>query len=266
MRFFGLVLAASSWLAAQTPLKAQQKPGADFAGVWMTEPRNMQTFSEVTDVAQSWSVAKYGDYIKKRGLPTTPVPLTPWAAEKLKYSRDPIGGKRNELDPYVNNCAPPGFPRFWLIGRPYEVLQDSRRVLILFESDHWVRQIWTDGRGHPKTLTPTWGGHSIGRWEGDTLVVDTVGMTDKAPFDTENNPHGPELHVVERIRRPDHEHLLVEFTFEDPKAFTKPWKAMRISQLHPGWALDDVVACEDRLLGTPIPVTYGFGEDIPADK
>jgi hypothetical protein len=90
--------------------------------------------------------------------------------------------------------------------------------------------------------------------------VDTIGLTDKAPLDTENHPHSSALHVVERFHRPDREHLLVELTFEDPKAFTRPWKGMRISQLHPGWALDDVVACEDRLLGTPIPVTYGFGE------
>src|SRR6266404_4965649 len=104
-------------------------PNADLSGVWMTEPRNMQSFSQVTDLAQNWSVAKYQDYLKKRGMPVTPVPLTAWAAEKFKYSRDPIGGKRNEIDPYVNNCAPPGFPRFWLIGRPFEIIQDSRRIL-----------------------------------------------------------------------------------------------------------------------------------------
>jgi hypothetical protein len=247
-------------LATPALIRAQPSPTADFSGVWMTEPRNMQSFSEITDISRSWSIAKYEDYLKKQGKPTTPVPLAPAAAEKYRYTRDPIGGKRNELDPYVNNCAPPGFPRFWLIGRPFEILQDSRRVLILYESDHWVRQIWTDGRGHPRDLKPTWGGHSIGTWEGDTLVVDTIGLTDKAPLDTENHPHSSALHVVERFDRPDREHLLVELTFEDPKAFTKPWKGMRISQLHPGWVLDDVVACEDRLLGTPIPVTYGFGE------
>src|SRR5438105_3582752 len=94
---------ASVVVRAQTAGKG--KPTVDLSGVWMTEPRNMQSFSELTDIAQSWSVAKYEDYLKKRGLPTTPVPLTQWAADKFKYNRDPIGGKRNELDPYVNNCA-----------------------------------------------------------------------------------------------------------------------------------------------------------------
>ena len=150
MWFFRIRLVLAMAVLATTALiKAQPEPTADLSGVWMTEPRNMQSFSEITDIARSCSISKYEDYLKKQGKPTTPVPLAPAAAEKFQYTRDPIGGKRNELDPYVNNCAPPGVPRFWLIGRPFEILQDSQRVLILFESDHWVRQIWTDGRGHP---------------------------------------------------------------------------------------------------------------------
>jgi hypothetical protein len=132
-----------------------------------------------------------------------------------------------------------GFPR------PFEIVQIPGRVLVLFEWDHWVRPIWTDGRGHPKDPDPTWMGHSIGRWDGDTLVVDTVGLNDKTWIDSIGHPHSEDLHVIERYRRTKHDELEVAFTFDDPKAYTKPWTATVVFGLKPDWELSEMVNCEN---------------------
>jgi hypothetical protein len=105
------------------------------------------------------------------------------------------------------------------------------RLVMLFEGDH-PRQVYLDGRGHPKDLNPTWLGHSVGTWDGDTLVVDTVGFNDKTWLDMEAHPHTEKLHVIERFRRKDLGHMESEVTVEDPGALAKPWVRKQ------GWALD----------------------------
>jgi hypothetical protein len=103
---------------------------------------------------------------------------------------------------------------------------------MLFEDDipsH--RTVYLDGRGHPKDPNPDWMGHSIGHWEGDTLVVDTIGFNDKSWLDNVGHPHTERLHVTERIRRPDFGHLEIEFTIDDPGAYSKPWIIKRIADL-----------------------------------
>jgi len=92
---------------------------------------------------------------------------------------------------------------------------------MFFEYDHFVRQIFTDGRQHPKDLIPSWMGDSIGTWEGDTLVVDTVGFNDKTWLDLGGHPHSEALRIVERYRRRDFGHMEVELTFDDPQMYTK---------------------------------------------
>jgi hypothetical protein len=147
-------------------------------------------------------------------------------------------------------CAPPGVLRVYLIrGEPMEIANIPGRVLMMFEYDHFVRQIFTDGREHPKDLSPSWMGDAIGKWEGDTLVVDTIGFNDKTWLDNDGLPHSEDLHLVERIRRPDHDTLTIDTTIEDPKAFTKSWNAHAIYELKPTWNLGEVV-CEDN-------ITYG---------
>ena len=94
---------------------------------------------------------------------------------------------------------------------------------MLFEYDHYVRHIYTERREHPKDLAPTWMGDSIGKWDRGTLIVDTVGLTDKSWLDQVGHPHSDALHVVERIKRIDHETLEDNLLFDDPKAYTKPW-------------------------------------------
>ena len=91
-------------------------------------------------------------------------------------------------------------------------------------------------------------GHSIGRWDGDTLVVDTIGLNDKTWLDTAGHPHSDALHVVERIRRVDHDTLENTLTFDDPKTYTKSWTSTIIYKLHPDWSLREDIVCEDRIL------------------
>jgi hypothetical protein len=96
---------------------------------------------------------------------------------------------------------------------------------MFFEHERVWRQIWTDGRSHPKELEPTWMGDSIGNWEGDAFVVDTIGLNDKSWLDSVGHPHSEELHVVERYRHPNPNSLTLQYTVEDPKAYTKPWES-----------------------------------------
>jgi hypothetical protein len=130
-------------------------------------------------------------------------------------------------------------------GDPFQFVQVSpRQVLLVYEYDHWYRQIWI-GEQHPEDLDPTWMGHSIGKWEGDTFVVDTVGMRDEPWFDTAGHVFSSDLHIVERFRKVK-DTLEVEFTFEDAKAFSKPWSGKRTYESKPEWKLLERVYCDDR--------------------
>ncbi len=142
------------------------------------------------------------------------LPLQPWA-EKLTKER------LSKDDPEAN-CLPAGVPR--MAPYPWKILQQPKLVVFLFEGNiHTYRQIFMDGRSHPDDPDPTWYGHSIGKWDGDTLVVDTVGFNDKFWFDFAGHPHTEKLHVTERYRRPDYSHLEFEVVIDDPGAYTKPF-------------------------------------------
>ena len=161
------------------------------------------------------------------------VPMTPWAAEQFKASKPSFGPNSFEdsNDP-AYACLPPGPTRVYAFGgAEMQIAQVPGRVMILFGRD--VRQIYTDGREHPKNLQATWMGHSIGHWEGDTLVVDTVGIKDKNWIDRMGHTHSDQLHVVEHFRRADANTLNLDMTLDDPKAFTNPWTAQRTFRLRP---------------------------------
>ena len=144
--------------------------------------------------------------------------LTPWGQERLK-----AWTPQNDPDA---RCLSPGAVRAYQSPYPMEFLQTPGRVTILYEYEHLVRRIFMDGREHPKDLDPAAMGHSIGRWEGDTLVVDTVGLSDSTLLNTSGLPHSESLHLLERIRRIlDGNVLEVEFTIDDPRAYTQVWKA-----------------------------------------
>jgi hypothetical protein len=177
-------------------------------------------------------------------------PMTPWAEAKYKAAKPNVGPRGVPLsqsnDP-VGKCFPPGVPRIYemRVGQPMEIMQVPGRVIMFFEYDHFVRQIFMDGRPHSQDLPPSWMGNSIGKWEGDTLVVDTVGFNDKTWLDGEGHPHSDALHLVERIRRTSHDALSIDFTIDDPKAYTKPWTAHNDFELKSGWNIGEVVCVDD---------------------
>ncbi len=146
------------------------------------------------------------------------------------------------------SCFPTGMPRLMTEVFPFEIIQVRDRVIILFEKDYAVSHVWTDGRKLPEDPDPTYMGYSIGRWEGDTLVVDTIGLKDKTWLDRVGHPHSDALHVVGRMRRVNHDRLQIDWTFDDPKAFTKPWTGKTIYRYKPDWILEEFISCEDRLV------------------
>jgi hypothetical protein len=169
-------------------------------------------------------------------VPAEEAPLLPWGAARLKASKQ-------EIDPELH-CFPPGIPRVWVDPAPFEILSLPGRVLIYYEFQHLVRQIHMDRSAHPADLIPTWMGDSIGKWEGDTLVVDSTGFNDKTRLDIAGLPHSDALHVVERIRRASKDQLQVDITVDDPKAYAKPLAGSRIFDLKPGWEIGEWI-CEE---------------------
>ena len=173
-------------------------------------------------------------------------PMTPWAAEKFKTTSTMYHGTdaKTVLSDPIFQCFPPGVPRIYLFNFPVQIVQIPGQVLMLFEYDHFVRRIYTDGRPHDLDQGPLWMGDSIGKWEGDTLVADTSVFNDKTLIDRVGHPHSDAMHVVERMRRLDHDTLEIEFTVDDPKAYKQPWGAKLIFQMKPDWKIMENV-CED---------------------
>ena len=157
-----------------------------------------------------------------------PPPLQPWAAELHRQRME-----SNSKDYPGGFCLPANAAPITR-AFPYKFVQTASLIVVLHESDTpGVRQIFLDGRGHPRDLNPTWQGHSIGHWERDTLVIDTIGYNDKSWLSLSGIPHTEKLHTVERIRRPDKGHLAVAITMEDADAFTAPWKRTFTATLAP---------------------------------
>jgi hypothetical protein len=147
------------------------------------------------------------------------LPIQPWAAALAKQREQDM----RKDDPY-SHCLPPGVPRINSGNRPFKIIQTPGLIAILYETGFLFRQIFMDGRPLPKDPEPTWLGYSVGRWDGDTLVVDTVGFNDKNWLDgNKGRPQTEALHVTERFRRVNFGHLEIQSTVDDPKAYTKPF-------------------------------------------
>ena len=115
-----------------------------------------------------------------------------------------------------------GLPGPFLVAVPFKIVQTPGLTLILQEVDNTIRQIYTDGRPLPVDPQPSWHGYSIGKWEGDTFVVDTAGFNDLSWLDAFGHPHSDALRLEERFHRRDYGHLDIQITLDDPKTFTKP--------------------------------------------
>jgi hypothetical protein len=169
-----------------------------------------------------------GIWINVYNPDTPPPPLQPWAAELLRQRME------NNSKDYPGAFCLPANAAPITRAFPYKFVQTPSLMVVITESDTpGIRQIFLDGRAHPADPNPTWQGHSIGRWDGDTLVIDTTGYNDKSWLSLTGIPHTEKLHTVERIRRPDYGHIEVEITMDDPEAFTGPWKRTFTATLAP---------------------------------
>ena len=233
-RYLGLILAVMAALAIKPVILAQTAAQSGAA----------KTIPELSGV---WDLVREPGASGRRFSLEEP-PLQPWAMEIYKRNRAglaPTEKGLEGLDP-LTWCFPPG-PTRVMLNFPFAIIQVPNKVVMLFEVSDGVRQIYMDGRGHPEGWIFGWMGHSIGKWDGDTLVVDTVGLNDKTWLDNGGIPHSEALHVVERFHRVDHDILEVEFTFEDPKAFTKSWGAKKVYRLRPKQEILERITCEDHL-------------------
>jgi hypothetical protein len=198
-------------LAAPPPRSADGKP--DLSGIWRPDAhRDVRT-------VRGQLVTGYSKYFVNiaADLPSGEAPLQPFAAALYRQHVDDFG-----KDNPTNRCLPHGLPRMWTQPAPLRIIQTPGLTTVLQEFDTSFRLIFTDGRGHPDTLEPTWMGYSIGTWREDTFIVDTKGFNDRTWLDATGHPHSEALHVIERFQRRDFGHLSVDMTIDDPKAYTAP--------------------------------------------
>jgi hypothetical protein len=193
-----------------TPRTADGKP--DLTGVWYTQ--------RIVDPGQP--------------------EMLPWAQKY--FDEQAANSFRNAPGAH---CLPRGITNAGALF-PFRLVQTPTLLLMIFEDDipsH--RQVFLDGRGHPKDPNPMWMGHSIARWDGDTLVIDTVGFDERSWLDAQGHPHTDKMHVVERFHRIDLGHLEIEFTIDDPGAYKEPWVIKRATELDPNDDIGEYVCTEN---------------------
>jgi hypothetical protein len=164
------------------------------------------------------------------------LPFTPWGEHEWKIYDAAEGD-------YTGACLPFGMTRAMNTPEPMQIIQNDKYLAFLFEQNSWFTVVPIDGRGHGDGI-PTWFGDSVGRWDGDTLVIDTVNFNGKTRLDTIGHPHSDQMHLTQRFSRPDLGHLSYEVTVDDPKTFTKAWKNTRTFTLRTDWEIMEY-SCEE---------------------
>jgi len=211
-------------LTAPAPKTPDGKP--DLSGVWHVQPSGLaemkRLFGNDVDTVQVPgmeidTVSKYGVNVLADFAPGQEPVRNEAAGAITARNHHPSG-----LDT-LSRCLPAGLPVGTLLSEFTKIVQTPGLTLIMHELDNATRQIYTDGRPLPKDPNPAWLGYSIGRWEKDTLVLDTVGLNDKSwLLQAIWLPHTEKLHIIERYTRPDLAHLNIDVTIEDPDTFVKP--------------------------------------------
>jgi len=181
------------------------------------------------------------------------VPFKPAGLELFNERR-----ANNSKDDPEGYCLPAGVPRYTGTPYPFQIIQLPDRVVILYEGASHMYRVVLMNAEHSKDPDPSWLGESVGHWEGnDTLVIDTVGFNGRTWLDYVGHPASDQLHVIERLKRPDYRTLVYEATIEDPKYYTKPWTTSFNVKFQPGWEIKEYVCLENNKdllhLGTKEP-------------
>ena len=227
MRFSpAIIVALCAFAGFGTACYAQTAPQPPKAVV-VHRYANVASLNSLPDWAGIWTF----DFPTIDGFAPEVPSLTPASAAELKILKDEEA-KNQEPATESANCLPPGMPT--IMFQPYDIefLFTPGRVTIIQEAYMQVRRVFTDGRGHPADLDPTFNGHSIGHWEGDTLVIDTAGLGHTTPLGYNRLQHGPHLHVIERIRLTAPDKMEDDMTMTDPDVLLKPWHLVRTYTRH----------------------------------
>jgi len=209
-------------------------PLGAFAQPSRPDQSKTQPAASAPDLSGVWSARGLSAEIYAKGDPL----MTPWAKAQYELAKPSFGPKAvllSETNDPVYKCFPPGVPRIYFHPFPLQIVQIPGQVILMYEYDHTVRHVFTDGRKHPEDAEPTWLGHSIGQWEGETLVVDTVGFKDKTWIDRLGHAHSDQLHTIERLHRTAANNMQIDVTIEDPKAYTQPFSVTFNMRFEPKW-------------------------------
>jgi hypothetical protein len=215
-------------LTAKTPKARDGKP--ELSGVWQSDPDPAglpKGVPIVESIHETFAIPRYFIDVTADTKPSEGL-LQPAAAAAFMQNLQ-SGGKN---DP-VAHCKPTGVPAVANLPIPFKIVQTEKLVLMLYEDASVFRQIFLDARKTVQDPQPRWMGYSTGKWEGDTLVVDSVGFTDKSWLDRLGHTHSDAMRVTERYRRKDFGHLEIEVTIDDPKTFTRPIKYTQRATLVP---------------------------------
>jgi hypothetical protein len=221
--------------ANQREVEDGPAPARDLTGVWMR-------------------YVPPGEFNSNNTYTEKPPRLTPWGEQRFASNRDSNAGGfslAETNDPVLTRCYPPGVPRIYFHPYPFEFVHTRKDTIMLYEYDHMVRRIYTDGRAHPdpELQVPLWLGHSIGHWANDTsFVVDTVGFNDRTWLDRSGIPHSEALHLTEVFRRVDSKHMELDITMEDTVALAESWTTTFYYRLAPPeWELGEISCSGDYL-------------------
>jgi hypothetical protein len=168
------------------------------------------------------------------------VPLQPWAADVYKRRNDNFRRDNPQI-----RCLPAGVPRLNALTHPYKIVQTPELIVVLYEMQTTFRQIFLDGRELPRDPQPSWMGYSIGKWDGDVLVVETSGFNDQTWLDGSGHPHSEAMHLTERFSRRNMGQMDIEIVINDPKAYTRPLRYVQPQILMPDTDLIEYVCAEN---------------------
>jgi hypothetical protein len=215
-----------------TPRTPDGKP--DFSGVW-GRPYTPDMSRESREAKGGFLYRELPNVAKdQKGL--TPLPFT--ALGKAQWEAyDAANGD------YTGSCMPFGLTRSVNSPDPLQIMQNAKYIGFLWEQNTWFHLARIGGE-HPKNITPSWFGDSIAKWDGDALVIDTIGFNGRTRLDTIGHPHSAQMHVIERYTRTDLGHIAYEITIDDPVTYTTPWKNVRTFTLRPDWEIMEY-SCEE---------------------
>jgi len=228
----------AQWLHVPYPGAPRTKDGAinmtgpvprvdgkpDLSGVWQL-PGDPRGPNGLFGLGESLNSKYFRDVLSD--FPANARPLTPEGAELLRQH-----GQPGVFNPTLN-CLPDGVPHGNLLPEPFKIVHSRGLIVMLYEVETTFRQIYLDGRAFPVDPSPTWQGYSVGRWEGDTLVVSTMGFNDRGWLDARGTGHSTEMRVEERFHRRDYGHLDLKITITDPRTFTQPISFSVVEELLP---------------------------------